>query len=261
MLITTAGRTNKEMITYAKEIAEELQCDYYVRKDLSITVIQQQTNEDVLVVGKNRLEIHTVHGVEPFFFHPNSAMFRVKRLQRGEHDPFVDAAQLQEGMSVLDCTLGMGSDSIVASHIVGTSGHVIGIEGNMYSAYVVQKGLQKWQSGNDEVDGAMRRVEVQNSEYLSFLQSCEDNSFDVVYFDPMFEENIPESDGIKGLKHLALYTDVTEEIIEEAKRVARQRIVLKDHYKSERFARFGFDVYKRKTAKFHFGVFELGEKD
>jgi 16S rRNA G966 N2-methylase RsmD len=257
MLVTTAGRTNKEMIAYAKEIAEDLQCKYYIRKDLSITVIQEQTNEDVLVVGKNRLEIHTIHGEEPFFFHPNSAMFRVKRLQRGEHDPFVDAAKLQEGMSVLDCTLGMGSDSIVASHIVGRSGQVIGIEGNMYSAYLVQKGLQEWQSGNDEVDGAMRRVQVRNSEYLAFLQACEDNSFDVVYFDPMFEENIQESDGIKGLKHLALYTNITEEVMKEAKRVAKLRIVLKDHYKSERFARFDCAVYKRKTAKFHFGVYDV----
>ncbi|GGE59142.1 class I SAM-dependent methyltransferase [Priestia taiwanensis] len=261
MLITTAGRTNKEMIAYAKGIAEVLQCDYFVRKDLSITAIQQQTNEDVLVVGKNRLEIHTVHGEEAFFFHPNSAMFRVKRLQRGEHDPFMDAAKLQSGMRVLDCTLGMGSDSIVASHIVGESGRVIGIEGNTYSAYLVQKGLQEWQSGNEEVDAAMRRVQVRNSEYLSFLHSCEENSFDVVYFDPMFEENIQESDGIKGLKHLALYTDITEEVMGEAKRVAKQRIVLKDHYKSERFTRFGFDVYKRKTAKFHFGVLELERYD
>ena len=49
-------------------------------------------------------------------------MFRVKRLMRGEHDPFVQATQLESGMTVLDCTLGMASDSIVASYMVGESG-------------------------------------------------------------------------------------------------------------------------------------------
>ena len=43
----------------------------------------------------------------------------------------------------------------------------------------------------------------------------------------MFEETVIESDGIKGLKHFALYHDITDETIAEAKRVARKRVVLK----------------------------------
>ena len=33
----------------------------------------------------------------------------------------------------------------------------------------------------------------------------------------MFEETVIESDGIKGLKHFALYHDITDETIAEAK--------------------------------------------
>ena len=50
--------------------------------------------DDVLVVGKERFELYHSEG-EKFFFHPNSAMFRAKRMLRGEPDPFVEAAQVE----------------------------------------------------------------------------------------------------------------------------------------------------------------------
>ncbi|PGF06689.1 protein-L-IsoD(D-D) O-methyltransferase [Bacillus pseudomycoides] len=256
MIVTTAGRTNKEMITYAKEVAEELQCSFVVRNDISVYKLHEQFEQDVLVVGKNRLAIYPKGTEELFFFHPNSAMFRVKRLMRGEHDPFVQAAKLEKGMTVLDCTLGMASDSIVASYVVGEEGAITGLEGNRYMAYIMNKGLKQWCTGILEIDEAMRRIRVKKTEHFDFLKRCEDNCYDVVYLDPMFEETVIESDGIRGLKHFALYNDVTDETIAEAKRVARKRVVLKDHFRSTRFERHNFLVYKRKSAKFHFGVIE-----
>ena len=38
---------------------------------------------DVLVAGKNRYELYRIGMEEPFFFHPNSAAFRLKRLVKG----------------------------------------------------------------------------------------------------------------------------------------------------------------------------------
>lgn len=256
MIVTTAGRTNEEMKAYAKKVAEELECSFVMRNDIPVYKLHEQHEQDVLVVGKNRLAIYPRGTEESFFFHPNSAMFRVKRLMRGEHDPFVQAAKLEKGMTVLDCTLGMASDSIVASYIVGKEGAVIGLEGNQYMAYVMEKGLQNWYSGVSEIDEAMRSITVKRTEHFTFLKQCEDNSYDIVYLDPMFEETVIESDGIRGLKHFALYNDVTDETIREAKRVARKRVVLKDHFRSTRFERHNFFVYKRKSAKFHFGVIE-----
>lgn len=256
MIVTTAGRTNEEMTTYAKEVAEELQCSFVVRNDISISNLHKQFEQDVLVVGKNRLAIYPKGTEESFFFHPNSAMFRVKRLMRGEHDPFVQAAKLEKGMTVLDCTLGMASDSIVASYIVGKEGSVTGLEGNRYMAYIMNKGLKQWCAGIPEIDEAMRRIRVKETEHFDFLKNCEDDSYDVVYLDPMFEETIIESDGIRGLKHFALYNNITDETIDEAKRVARKCVVLKDHFRSSRFEKHNFHVCKRKSAKFHFGVIE-----
>ena len=95
-------------------------------------------------------------------------MFRVKRLMRGEHDPFVQAAKLESGMTVLDCTLGMASDSIVASYIVGESGKVTGLEGNEYMAYIMENGLQTWSSSISEIDNAMQRIDVKQTEHFAF---------------------------------------------------------------------------------------------
>lgn len=256
MLVTTAGRTNEQMIEKAKNVASELNVLYIPRKKQSVERIQAQNNGDCIVIGKNRLELYPYGETEPFFFHPNSAMFRIKRLLKGEHDPFIEAAELREGMSLLDCTLGLASDSIVASFVVGESGSVTGIEANPYLAYIVEDGLRMWDSGSTEMNNAMERIIVHHSNSYDYLLTQPDVSVDCVYFDPMFEEPVLESDGIKALGRFAIYDDLDEGIINEALRVARKRVILKDHFRSERFEKYGFDVFRRKTAKFHYGVKE-----
>lgn len=257
MIVTTAGRTNEEMMEKAQHIAQDLHIPYIERNKEAIKDIQEREEADVLVVGKNRLEIHAKGGAEPVFFHPNSAMFRAKRIINGEGDPFLEAVQLTGGMSMLDCTLGLASDSIIASLVTGKEGRITGIEGNRFLAYLVKQGLQEWETDLPEMNEAMKRIQIVNKNYEAYLHCCPDNSFDVVYFDPMFPEKIEESNGIKGLRQVALYSTLTENVLKEAKRVAKKRIVLKDHWQSPRFEQFGFNVYRRKTAKFHFGVMEL----
>lgn len=257
MIVTTAGRTNKEMMEKARNVAQDLHIPYIERNKEAIKDIQERVEADVLVVGKNRLEIHAKGGMEPVFFHPNSAMFRAKRIVSGEGDPFLEATELASGMSMLDCTLGLASDSIIASLVTGKEGRVIGLEGSRFLAYLVKQGLQEWETDLPEMNEAMKRIQIVNKNYEAYLHCCPDKSFDVVYFDPMFPEKIEESNGIKGLRQVALYSTLTDNVLKEAKRVAKKRIVLKDHWQSPRFERFGFNVYRRKTAKFHYGVMEL----
>jgi len=257
MIVTTSGRPNKSSIYKAKEIALQLNKPFMNRSKRSVEEMKQYYAQDVLVVGKNRLELHILHSNEPLFFHPNSAMFRIKRLLNHEEDPFCIACKLHEGDTFLDCTLGLASDSIVASFVVGQEGIVQGIEANEILAYVVHEGLKKWETGIKSFDSAMRRIEVNTGNHLDFLRSYPDNSFDVVYFDPMFAETISDSKGISPLRNIADYSPLSSETIEEAKRVAKRRIVLKDHWKSHRFIEHNFTVAVRKSAKFHYGVIEI----
>lgn len=259
MIITTSARTNDRMIDKARMLAAELDADYVTRRKHSVEALQESRKEDCIVVGKNRLELFQYGEQEPFFFHPSSAMFRIKRLARGEADPLVEAADLKRGKTLLDCTMGLASDSIIASFTVGAEGKVTSLEGNKYISYIVKEGLAQWDSGLEEMDDAMRRIEVQTCLSLSFLQALPDNSYHCVYFDPMFEESIEESEGISALKKFAVYDDLTAEMMKEAVRVAQERVVLKDHFRSERFEKYGFSVKKRKSAKFHFGVIDKQE--
>lgn len=257
MIVTTSGRPDDKLTQYARKIADVLDASFQKRNKRSVADIKKEVLDHVIVVGKNRMELHFLNEESPLFFHPNSAMFRIKRLMKGEGDPFCEACNLQPADKLLDCTLGLGSDSIVGSYIVGKQGQVIGIEGSRILSYLVHNGLKQWETGSPLIDEAMRRVVVHHEDHLAYLKSCEDDSFDVVYFDPMFEETIEGSTGIIPLKNVANYSPLQVETITEAKRVAQKRVVLKDHWKSSRFEQFQFEVKVRKSAKFHYGVIEL----
>jgi len=256
MFVTTAGRTNTGMVTQAKSIADELKVRYINREKRSIKDLQLRHGDECLVVGKNRLELHKLGKLEPFFFHPNIAMLRLKRLLQGEDDPYLEAAGIKKGSRVLDCTLGLGSDALVSSFAAGETGSVVAIEADPAIACIVRNGLNQWQDGQNEIQEAMKRIEIRTGHHLDLLKTIPDQCFDIVYFDPMFEESVLESDGIRGLTHFASREDLTEETIVEAKRVAVSRVVLKDHFRSTRFSQFDFTVIKRKTSTFHYGFIE-----
>lgn len=256
MIVTTAGRTNQAYINLAKKVAEELSIPYVKRNKQSIAKMYSLCS-NIVVIGKQGIELYNKDSREPYFFHPNVAMIRAKRILKGEHDPLIEVSGLKEGDSFLDCTLGHGSDSIIASLVVGESGRVIGIESSTILAYIVTEGLKSWNSQNQQIDQAMRNVEVINSNHLDILKSMPTKSIDVIYFDPMFEESITESNAIQAMSYHCNYDTITAETIKEAKRVARKNVVLKDHFRSERFQAFGFEQQIRKTAKFHFGVINI----
>ncbi|MGM9926872.1 MAG: class I SAM-dependent methyltransferase [Bacillus sp. (in: firmicutes)] len=255
MIVTTAGRTSEQYIEQAKLVAYELNIPYIKRNKQSLNKLHEQ-HENIVVVGKAGIQLYHREGKDPYFFHPNIAMIRVKRMQNGEHDPLVDAADLQEGDSFLDCTLGYASDSIVASYAVGENGRVTGIEASILLAYLTKQGLQNWEHDYPPVQQAMRKINVLTGDHYTYLQQMPSDSVDVVYFDPMFEESIAESNALQTLAHFTDFSPLTEETIAEAKRVARKKVVLKDHFRSTRFQQFGFRQQIRKTSKFHYGVID-----
>ncbi|GLY09732.1 class I SAM-dependent methyltransferase [Pseudobacillus badius] len=260
MIVSTSARTNKNLEEKAKKTADELGCRFVRREKRSIASLQAHYHSDCLIVAKSRLELYSRDAEEPFFFHPNSASFRVKRLMRGEEDPFIAAAGLRPGMSLLDCTLGLASDSVAASFVTGAAGRVTGVEGQPVLAYMVREGLKEWVSPLPELNAAMKRIEVVNEPYESVLARLPDQSFDIVYFDPMFAKPILTSEGIAGLRKLAIQNELTKDAVHEALRVAKHRVVLKDHYQSGRFAELGFAQQIRPASLFHFGTIEAEDK-
>jgi len=260
MIVITAGRTSRDMVKKAKQLAETHQILYKERSGVSIKTMKMEFQDDVLIVGKNRLVISPLHDDQELFFHPNLAMVRAKRILNGEEEPLVSIAKLKEGMSFLDCTLGLASDSIIASLVLGDKGLVTGIEANPKLYLLTKEGLSSFVSGIKRFDCAMRAIDVVQADHGHYLKKADTNSFDVVYLDPMFSSSIETSNGINSIRNQAFKSELTLDLIQEAKRVAKQRVVLKDHWQSQRFKEFGFTQYKRKTALFHYGVIELNKE-
>lgn len=253
-IVTTAGRPDDMSMALAAFACKNLNILFEPRKKRSVRKISQEMQANVIVAGKNRYDYYAFGASEPFFFHPNSAAFRLKRVARGEAEPFLEAMQLVTGDAVLDCTLGLATDAMLAAYTVGESGRVIGLEANPNVAFIVERGMQTYDTSELPLTDCMRQIEVIQTEAVTYLKSLPDNAFDVVYMDPMFEEIIEEATNFEALRFAGEHLALTDDWINEARRVAKKRVVLKAHFRSEWFEQYGFQQLTRVTAKFHYGV-------
>ena len=99
----------------------------------------------------------------------------------------------------------------------------------------------------------MQRIEVIHTEAIEFLANQPDDSWDVVYIDPMFHEPIEESTNFKPLRQAGVHTTLTTEWVDEALRVCRRRVVVKERFDSAIFDQFTMQRKIRPNTKFHFG--------
>lgn len=184
-------------------------------------------------------------------------MFRYKRWKLGEREPFIEAVDLKRGDSFLDCTFGFGSDCLMASLAVGKEGQVFAVEKSAILAFLFERSQFTTDLRFAELNEALKRIIFSQGDAVDFLKNQADNSYDVVYIDPMFEQEIEESTNFQTHKKFAATDQLTQEWVKEAVRVARRRVVLKAHFTSELFNQYGFEQLHRKSSKFHFGVLTL----
>lgn len=252
-IMTTAGRPDEITIKLAVEAAEVLGYPFVERKKRSVARLHKEYQCAVIVSGHDRFELYHPGMEKPFFFHPNSAAFRLKRLVKGDQDPLIEVAKLKEGDSFLDCTLGLAADSIIASYAVGESGKVLGIEKESDVAFIVQEGLKKFETAFPELREAMNRVQVQQADAVAYLKDASYNQWDIVYIDPMFSAPIDESANFTPLREVGSNSQLTKEWVEEAYRVCKRSVIVKDHFNSPVFDAFHFKQVIRPNTKFHYG--------
>jgi SAM-dependent methyltransferase len=163
---------------------------------------------------------------------PGMGFLRAKRLAQvragrragdpSARDPFVEAAGFLPGERVLDCTLGLGADALVAAEAVGPGGEVVGLERAPALAAWVAEGLQRLPHP------AARRVTVRAADHAVALAAFPDRSFDVVVFDPMFRHARAAPGGFDAVRALADATPLSAAAVARARRVARRLVVVKD---------------------------------
>ncbi len=257
-VVTTGRKLNNNSTVLAQETAGRLGIPFVPRRTESIEELREHYGVDFVLVAKKGLLVLDTRDGE-FFFHPNMAHLRLKNLRFGDgRDNMVDAMGLEAGMSVLDCTLGFGTDAIVASFAVGENGSVTGLESSLLVAEVTGYGLSNYHAENYPIQEAMRRIHTISTNYLDFLMKAGDNSYDVVYFDPMFRYPLMESRNLNPLRLAANHAPVSPEAVREAVRVAKYRVVLKENARSSEFERLGFPrITGGKYSKVHYGVIDI----
>ncbi|MFA6850187.1 MAG: class I SAM-dependent methyltransferase [Selenomonadaceae bacterium] len=256
-IVTTGHKVKEDSSKLAKETAARLGFDFVERGKASIEALKEEyKTELVLVAKKKALVLVTPDG--ELFFHPNMAHLRVKNIRLGQKDHMIEAMELRAGMSVLDCTLGFGADAIVASFVAGPEGSVTGLEVSPLISEIVGYGLTHFIAGNYPLQEAMRRINVVMMDYLMYLQQQSDKSVDIVYLDPMFRYPLKASINLQPLRCVAEPRAVSIAAIEEAKRVARCRVVMKENSRSLEFKRLGMQyVLGGKYSSVHYGVIDL----
>lgn len=249
--VTTSRRASEEEINRARAFARRLAVPFRPRRGPL-----RPEEGAAFVVTKDKLIIETEAG--PLFFHPGMAKPRIAAWRQGRRDVMVDAMGITAGMSVLDGTLGLGADAIVASYVTGAAGRVVGLEAVTALAEVVRVGMATYSFPQSDIVEAMRRIEVVSRDHGSFLAEQPDGAFDVVYFDPLFQEPVRETIHMEPWRKLGHPEPLTKEIIGEARRVARRRVVVKERSHSPVFAELGIDnIVGGKGSRIAYGVVEV----
>jgi len=252
LVVTTSRKPTSEEELQAMALARELGLPYVPRRGS----LHEFGATAILVVTRERLVIQTQAG--EIFFHPGMARPRVRQLERGQQDVMVQAMDLRPGDAVLDCTLGLGSDAIVAAFVTGERGRVVGLEAVPVLAALVRWGLAHHDPGHDGLRAAMRRIEVVCAEHEEYLAQLPDRSFDIVYFDPMFREPVHQSASMRPWRALACYKPLTRAAIAAASRVTRRRVVVKERSGSPVFAELGLTrVVGGRKSRIAYGILDV----
>lgn len=224
----SAARSCGFLVDKAKSEAGRIGWEYTGREGLKERV-KDALLADVLVFGSDGVRLSRyAEGLKKasFRFHPSTAPLRIGNLLKGGSDVMAGAMGLGDGDSVLDCTMGIGSDAIVASFVVGCRGSVKALEASEEIFTAVDMGMREYR-GDARIEGAISRILRSRESYRKALMGMPDGSFDIVYMDPMFQTKVSSANPIDAIRTWACGDYPSREDLLEAARVARRRFVMK----------------------------------
>jgi 16S rRNA (guanine1516-N2)-methyltransferase len=237
-VITTPQSVDSVSAIMAQFI-DACQLEYIPRSRGSLNKVRTEHRADGVIVWETTGPVLYIDD-HKLFFHPSMAKCRIAAYRRKkQEDIMIKACQLESGDSFLDCTLGMGADAIVAAYFTG-NGKVTGLESENLIAQVMSWGMKMYEGQMPWLNQAIQRIEIINSDHNIYLRQQADNSYDIVYFDPMFSQPILHSQPISPLRRLANNNHLEGNVIQAACRVAKKRVVLKTQAADSEIERLGF---------------------
>jgi len=210
-------------------------------------VLEETGGAPVLVLAARRADLFEKG--RTFRATAGMAYLRLLRARRGESDPLVAAAKLRRGETVLDATLGLAGDALLAAQATGT--RVIGLEIDPVVAAFTLAGLRRLAAHAREPG---QNVEVLKADHREWLRKQPDGSFDVVLLDPMFRKAGDAGPLFDLLRAHASHEPLDSGTLREARRVARRGVLVKDASPGHELRRLGLvPRISRRSAAIAFG--------
>jgi 16S rRNA (guanine1516-N2)-methyltransferase len=244
VVITTSHTPSKEAVELAKKLSQDFGIPYYNRRHLSERVKEGKVK--VYYVVDNNLQLSVATPTGRLFFHPGMAKIRMENYKRDGKDLLLEALKPSSEDIIYDATFGLGMDAVFMAHFVK---QVVGTEVSAHIYRVVSYGLSKYQSKEEWINMAIKKIVLFNEDMKSFMKKQSDKSFDIVYCDPMFENPVYESSALNPLRPLASYDTLDKSTVKEMVRIARKRIVIKTLIKDSLLERLGVKFDRVITSK------------
>lgn len=245
-IITTSNQESQENLAKAQKLAQILQLPCVPRSS-----IKHDPEQILVVVGSDKIFLRYQN--KNLSWHHNMAKLRLLNLQRNGQDPLLQAVQPLPGDKVLDCTLGLGADSLVLAYAVGPTGKVTALESEALVALLTSKGFSAL--NDDLLHPLTKRIEIINIAYSKYLHGLYDNSFDIIYLDPMFEKTKAKSTGIEILRLVGNPSPLAKEDVNLALKKCRRRLVIKENLYSDFFKRIIPDQLIKTSSDIGYGIY------
>ncbi len=219
--VTVGLKGSAALIKKAKAWAEELQLPFFMRSRHGTLqdFCAERGLKALLIASHLGAQVFTQEGI--LRYHPSMGVPRIRILERGGTDHLVEACNLKSGKRYLDCTLGLAADAAVASFVVGPAGKVTGLEASPVLYMLAKEGLETYPMPDDKkIEAALRRIEALWKKAEDFLPTLPSDSYDVVYFDPMFRRPVGSSASMQPLRPASYHKPLDCGMIREALRVA-----------------------------------------
>ena len=135
-------------------------------------------------------------------------------------------------------------------------GNVVGVEKVPLLAQLTIDGLQNYEIKPTDVAATLRRIQAHQADCNHYLPKWGADSFDVVYFDPIFDEPLERSQDMAVLRALGDEEPVSVEAIEQALCVARRAVVIKQRVGTDLWDESPFCVHlvSGTTSRIEYGV-------
>ncbi|PNE18005.1 methyltransferase [Mesotoga sp. Brook.08.YT.4.2.5.1] len=231
-VVTTSYKPTKEEVSSARELAEELGVKYVSRSRLK--QFESEHSLDFYYVFDKNGQLTIRNRETVFFFHPGMSKVRFKNMRLQDSDYLIKSMDLSGSETVLDTTFGLGNEALLIAHYL-PEGKVIGLEASEHIYRIVSHGLRNYPYADEWLIEASRRIELHNRDLRDFVKGCEDNAYDIVYCDPMFDSPQMRSHSINPLRPFAMYERINRSDVDEMIRISSKRFIIKSRTRDSLF--------------------------